>query len=193
MHTLAYSALPAPEAVDVGAHRLVPDTTATLRKTPEGCAVDCPPLLDVLQASYFRTNATDRELRRGIAKFEVPDLAAPPARATLHLRETRSRASFPRAAECYQLVALEDDDVAVTPADFDRPGSVVAMFAAASALAPATFAFDVTTVVAEAAGVVAFRVKLTDDPLRTELGWAGSTFDVALEVEPARAEMRLLA
>ena len=192
MHTFAYPTPPASDTRDA-AHRLVPTTAVTLRKTPERRTVECPPLLDVLQASYFRTSATDRELRRGIAKFELPHLGAPLARATLRLRETRSRPSFPRAAERYQLIALDGDDVAVAPADFDRPGCVVAAFAAASALAPATFAFDVTTVVAEAARVVAFRVKLTDYPLRTELGWAGSTFDVALEVEPARAEMRLLA
>jgi hypothetical protein len=157
---------------------LAPQASGTLRHLPEMGVLDIAPVASDLQSSYFRTTETNREFRRGVAEFAIPDFSGDILAAKLVLRENRAVVGSPELPpDHHELSFYTDVDLVVDPSDFDRPSSSVATFDTDGNLQMQTFEFDVTELVTRMKGSrLGFRVKLADDPTYSGMGFQGTAF-----------------
>lgn len=96
---------------------VLPAATATIRWFPEMDSIGLPPFGDDIQASYFRTTATNREIRRGFAEFNLPTISDSLISAVLTFKDDHAVVSDPRSADGY-LVSFYAADSTLDTLDF---------------------------------------------------------------------------
>ncbi len=168
---------------------LLPHATGTIRSLPELGILERAPVANEIQSTYFRTNAENREFRRGIFEFAIPSPAKPVLSAILILPEGGGWSAAPQPADVHVL-SYYPADLSVDVSDYDRPARLLGCFETDVNVAGERAAFDITSILRRyAGGELGFRVRLHVDPGHSQMGFLGADFQSPVAGDPVRIEI----
>jgi len=171
------------------ASTLIPQATGTIRSLPELGILERAPVANDIQSTYFRTTDENREFRRGIFEFAIPEPTTPILFATLVLPEGGGWSATPLPPDTHVL-SFYAADLSVDVSDYDRPAHLVGCFETDVNIAGERAAFDITSIVRGYAGAaLGFRVQLLADPGYSQTGFLGADFQSPVSGDPVRIEI----
>lgn len=157
--------------------QLLPEACGTVRLMPELDVFGIAPVGGAIQSKYFRTTDVNREIRRGMFEFQIPDYEEEIAGATLLLSESGGWTSHPMPPDEHSLSFYEADGV-ITVEDFDRPSTLIRTLVTDPNEDNGRWSIEITDIVTQyVGGKLGFRIQLLNDlDIDIEDGWAGTGF-----------------
>ena len=163
---------------------ILPVETATIRWFPETDTIELPSLGDDIQASYFRTTATNREIRRGFAEFNLPVISDSLISAVLIFKDDHAVVSDPRPADGY-LVSFYAADSTLDTLDFKTVMETLDTISVDANEEQKTYCLNIMTKTQAYAGQrVGIRFCLNGDFQITDSISRGSGFGSLLNLQP---------
>jgi hypothetical protein len=163
---------------------IAPTVSGTLRRLPELSILDFAPVGGDVQSDYFKTTEENREFRRGIVEFEVPDPPGGIVGAQLVFSDFHAWTAYPMPPDAH-LLEYYDADVLVSTEDYDRDATELASFETDDN-EPEVLdrTVEATEIVAAHAGSgLGFRFQLAVPETYDEEGFLGSGFsDISLRI-----------
>jgi len=156
---------------------IAPTVSGTLRHLPELSILDFAPVGGDVQSSYFKTTEENREFRRGIIEFDVPDPPGGIVGAQLVFSDYHAWTAYPMPPDEH-LLKYYDADVLVSVEDYDRGATELASFET-DGNEPEVLdrTVEATEIVAAHAGSgLGFRFQLAVPETYNEEGFLGSGF-----------------
>jgi hypothetical protein len=158
--------------------------------------LDIAPVGDAIQSTYFKTTADNREFRRGIFEFKIPEFQGTVTEARLIFAECGGWISQPVPPDLHNLSYYLADSH-VTTEDYNRPATLLASFETdENDTVQQVLSFDLKSVIGEFSGKeLGFRIELALDTAYAVDGSLGAGFmgDSVMEsLYSARPRIKLI-
>ena len=159
---------------------IMPQQTGYARHFPELGVRDASPGSGV-QSRYRKTTAVNREFRRGLFEFALPEIQKPIVNAILiYEGDLGFPSDSPAPTIVHELSYHQPADLVIDMADYDRPTTFLGLVETDLNWARQAFAVDVTDLVRQYKGdTLGFRIKLAVDPDYDEIGGVGWAFGIS--------------
>lgn len=133
-----------------------------------------------VQSNYFKTTANNREFRRGLFEFNLPEFEDSIVRATLiYSHDGGPFSNTPQPTIVHELSYYQPADLIINTADHNRPTTFLATIESDWNWEEIAFSIDITNLVRQYEGeTLGFRIKLADDPTYSEIGDFGWAFGI---------------
>ena len=162
---------------------LTSQASGTVRHLPELNISENAPVARDIQSTYFKTTDLNREFRRGIFEFSVPEFLGEILEANLILEESRAIISSPVPPDTH-ILSYYTADLEVTSDDYNRSTTYFESFETDANDSQGEFIFDVTSLINEFEEAnLGFRVELSIDTTFDEIKNFGSGFKANPKIE----------
>lgn len=179
-----------------GSATLSVGASGTVEFFPEFKILRRAPVSNMIQSGYFKTTADNRQFRRGLAEFDLPDWPSGVkiGKVFLVLTEGRAVVSIDRPAVIHEIEGYAPADMIVDTDDYTRTAVFTGQTIATDEnLQPQIFSVDVTDlftagsnplIVEPQLESIGFRIKLAVDPTYNEINNFGSGFGEPSTIPP---------
>jgi hypothetical protein len=168
------------------------DTSITINPQLAGTALFYPELggknaaaTSTIQSWYAKTTPINREFRRGLMEFRLPEIQESIVKASLSYQGDWRDVLGSSHVVTHELSYYQPADLVIDVNDADRPTTFLSFIQTDASKRQDTFSVDITDLVKQrTSNTIGFRIKLEVDPTYNEMGFLGTSFGNLLSDVP---------